>query len=734
LYPVIALLPGILGWSRADSDEAKLAKLGRFGEQNGVSRAEGVPLLMSLLGMAPSERFPLAPMSPELQKQRTLQTLAGAALAVAARQPVLAVVEDLHWIDPTTLELLSSLVDQIPTVPFLVVLTARLGFQAPWPPHSHVTPLVLTRFSKRQAAQMVAHIAGTTPLPEDVVSQIVLRTDGVPLFVEELSKLVVESRVVAPESAERTPTGPPPELAIPATLQDSLEARLDRLSTVKVIAQLGATLGREFPYALLRAVSDLDDAVLERELGRLVDAELLYQRGAAPEATYVFKHALIQEAAYQSLLRGTRQQYHQRVARVMVEQFSAEAEAHPEYVARHFTDGADVPSAVQWWRKAGQHAFRRAAFREAAAHFGKGLGVVSAAPPSGRRDQMELGLQVELGYALIPIRGWASPEAAAAFTRAGELSRQTGDTPALFRALWGLAAFHFVRGDQRRASEVAEQCLATAKAADDADALSAAHYLCGITACVMGKFAEGQRELEACVRLFRDETRESHRALYGQDAKASALGWLAMALWVMGQPDAALDRAEQAAAHVRDANQPFLLARGLASIGFVRVFRGDPQGPDSPLQQALDLCVEQGFTYFQAVVSAFQGTNLVHLGRTADGVAMMQASIAALRRIGSELLFTVILANLAAAQLALERIDEGLATVAEGLECVERTGEHWAEAELHRLRGELLLALGDSAAGEPEACFARALQVARAQQAAAYEARAANALERCRVV
>lgn len=730
LYPVIALLPGVLSWTREDSDEARLDKLALFCTRYQISASEGLPLLMSLLSMPPSARYPLPPMGPERQRQRTLQILLEAVLAVAAEQPVLAIVEDLQWLDPSTLELLALLVEHVPSVRLFALFTARPNFQPPWPPHAYATPIVLSRLAQRHAEEMVERVAGRERLPRDLVQQIVAKTDGVPLFIEELTKMLVESGLAPTDQDPNAPAGAARDLAIPATLQDSLTARLDRLATVKVIAQLSATIGREFSYALLRTVANVEDTVLRHELARLIDAEFLIQRGEPPDATYVFKHALIQVAAYQSLLKSTRQQYHERIARAMIDQFSVEADAHPEYVAMHFTEAGNAVLGVRWWQKAGQHAFKRAAYTEATAHFVKGLAVLASMSASTQRDQWELGLQVELGYALIPVKGWAAQETAQAFTRAGELGRQIGDTPALFRALWGLGAFYFVRGDQHRARQVAEQCLGVAGNTNDSDALSEAYYLSGITACVMGNFASGQRDLEECIRIYGSERREAHRALYGQDAKASALGWLAMALWVQGQPDEALDRANEALAAVSDATQPFLLARALAGVGFIHVFRKEPQGPDAPLQRAVALCVEQGFSYFRAVVSAFHGANLVNLGRTEEGVAMMQASVKALRTIGSELLFTPLSAYLASAHLALLQIDAGLAAVDDGLACVKRNGERWAEAELYRIRGQLLLARGKQEAARAEACFREALAIARRQGARSYELSAARSLAR----
>jgi predicted ATPase len=728
LHPVISLLWSVLDWSRGDSDATRLDKLVAFCERYRISTAEGLPLLASLLSLPPSPRLPAPPMSPERQKERTLQTLLDAVLAVAAEHPVLAVVEDLHWVDPTTQELLTLIVAQVATVRLLALLTARFHFRAPWQIHSHLTPIVLTRLTRRQAGELVTHVAGTRALAAEVVSQIVARTDGVPLYVEELTKMVVETGLAQASLGDPESAGAARSPAIPATLQDSLMARLDRLNGGKAVAQLCATLGREFSYALLRAVSDLDDVALDRELDRLVEAEFLYQRGTPPDATYVFKHALIREAAYESLLRSARRQYHRRNALALVSQFAAESAAQPEYVAMQFTEAGELGEAVRWWQSAGRRAFSRAAYAEAAVHYTKGLALLTSTPGSAERDQRELELQVELGYALIPVRGWSAAETAKAFTRAGDLCRSIGETPAHFRARWGLGAFHFVRGDQRKARRIAEQCVAAARQSNDVDARMEAHLLNGIVSCVTGEFVAAQRELDACVRIHGAEPREAHRVLYGQDAKASALGWIAMARWTCGQSDEALAIAEEGLAFVRDARQPFLLARGLAAVGFVRVFRGDPQGPGSPLVEAIALCAEQGFKYFHAVVSAFHGASLAQSGRAAEGVAQMQANVITLRNVGSELLFTLIFAHLASALLAEQRIQEGLAAIDDGLACVERNGERWAEAELHRIRGQLLTAGGMPEAVDAEACFQRALRIARGQGARAYELRAATDL------
>src|SRR5882672_10873545 len=369
LYPMIDLLERVvLHFDREESPQQKLSKLEGHLAQYGFPLAEAVPLHASLLSIPlPADYAPLT-MSPEQQKQKTLQALLTTLLRIAAQQPVLFVMEDLHWGDPSTLEFLSLLVDQGPTARILALLTFRPDFSPPWTGRSHLTQVTLPRLPRRQAAEMAGRVAHSKTLPAEVMEQVVARTDGVPLFVEELTKMVLESGLLQEREERYELTGPLPPLAIPTTLHDSLMARLDRLATVKGLAQLGATLGREFSYALLQAVSPWDEGLLGRGLQQLVEAEFLYQQGLPPEATYRFKHALIQDTAYQSLLRSTRQQYHQRIAQVLETQFPEIAETQPELVAHHLTEAGLIEQAVGYWYKAGQRALERSANLEVVAH------------------------------------------------------------------------------------------------------------------------------------------------------------------------------------------------------------------------------------------------------------------------------------------------------------------------------------------------------------------------------
>lgn len=728
LYPVSALLPAVMEWGRHDAPDVRLEKLEAFCARHKLPTREGVTLLAPLLSLPASERFPAPAMSPERQRQRTLEILAAIPLSFAAEKPLIIVVEDLQWIDPTSRQLLDMIADQVPTVPIFLLVAARLDFEAHWQAQSYLTTITLSGLGASEVEELAKRLAGSEPFPDEIVDEIVAKTDGVPLFVEELVKEVRDG--LTPSQEHRyVLTGPLSPLAIPTTLQDLLAARLDHLGSFKALAQLCATLGREFSFPLLKAVSVADDATLERSLARLVHAEFLHQRGTSIDAVYIFKHVMIQEAAYQSLLKSRRQQYHERIARVLVEQFALDAEQHPEVVAVHYARAANVYSAIGWWQKAGQRAFRRASYAESIAHYSNGLRALGSTPPDRRRSEAELSLQVELGYSLIPLRGWGATETAAAFSRARELCQELGDTPSRFRALWGVGAFHFVRGDQHKTREIAEQCLDLARQVNDEDALIEAHYLMGVVHCVRGDFLQGCASLETCIRLYGPLPRETHRFLYGQDAKASALGWIAMALWVLGRPDDALARAKEAVDFVRDTTQPFLRARSLAAVGFVRLFRGEPQGAEMELPAALALCAEQQFNYFHAIVATFQGANLVLLGKPHEGIRLMQEHRRSLRSMGAEVLATLVHRNLASAELALDHVDEALSVTDEGLAYVERNDERWAESELLRLRGQLLGMRGADP-DRAEDCLQRALEVAREQQAKAYELRAATALAR----
>ena len=491
--------------------------------QYGLPLAEAVPFFASLLSLPLGSGYAPLNVSPEQQKQKTLQAILTILLRRAAQQPLLFVMEDLHWVDPSTLELLSLLVDQGPTARILTLFTFRPDFTPPWTGRSHLTQLTLHRLTPRQAAEMTGRVAHRKALPAEVVEQVVAKTDGVPLFVEELTKMVLESGLLQEREEHYELTGPLPPLAIPTTLHDSLMARLDRLATVKGLAQLGATLGREFAYDLLQAVSPWDEETLQRGLQQLVEAEFLYQQGLPPQATYLFKHALIQDTAYQSLLRSTRQQHHQRIAQVLEAQFPNICETQPELLAQHYTEAGLIAQAMPYWQQAGQRAIERSANLEAIGHLTKGLEVLMTLPDTPDRARQELDLQTALGPALRATKGWASPEAAQAYTRARELCHQMGDTSQLFPVLFGLWTSYYVQPDFQTAHELGEQLLSLGEHASDPALLLQAHWVLGATSLFMGAFAPARAHLEQAMALYNPQQHRSHTLLYGQDPGATGL-------------------------------------------------------------------------------------------------------------------------------------------------------------------------------------------------------------------
>src|SRR5215813_5561613 len=438
LYPMITHIEHLLQFAPDDSPATKLAKLEAGLRPYNLLLAEVVPLFAGLLSMPlPAERYAALTLTPQQQKQQTLDALLAWMVAEAERQPVLVAWEDLHWADPTTLEVLGLVIEQAPTVPMLHVLTYRPEFGPPWPQRSHMTPLVLNRLERPQVEALVTQRAGGKTLPAEVVQYIVTKTDGVPLYVEELTKMLLVSPLLREEESRYVLTGPLRTVAIPDTLQDALMARLDQLNTAKEVAQFGAVLGREFAYDLLQAIAPQDDTALQEGLAQLVEAELLYQRGRPPRARYMFKHALIQDAAYASLLKSTRQQVHQQVAQVLEARFPALVETQPELVAQHYTAAGCTEQAVDYWQRAGEQASERSANLEAISHFTTGIALLTTLPETPAHLQQSLTLHLALGAALQVTKGLAAPEVERAYTQARVLCQQVGETPELVPVLFG---------------------------------------------------------------------------------------------------------------------------------------------------------------------------------------------------------------------------------------------------------------------------------------------------------
>ena len=638
LYPLIDLLERVtLGFEREESPQHKLNKLEGFVVQYGLPLAETVPLLAALLSLPLTDTYTPLTVSSEQQKQQTLHVLLTVLMRIAAQQPVLFVMEDLHWVDPTTLELLSLLVDQGPTARILVLLTFRPDFSPPWTGRSHLTQMTLPRLPGRQAAEMTDQVAHGKALPPEVVAQIVAKTDGVPLFVEELTKMVLESDLLQEQDERYALTGPLHPLAIPATLHDSLMARLDRLGAVKSLAQLGATLGREFSYELLRAVAPWNEDTMQRGLHQLIEAEFLYQRGVPPQAIYTFKHALIQDVAYQSLLRSTRQQHHQRIAQTLEAQFPETVETQPELVAQHYTAAGCVAQAVGYWQRAGHQASERSAHLEAISHVTTGIALLQSLPETPTWTQHALTLYLALGASLQITKGHAAPEVEQAYTQAYVLCQQVGETPDLAPVLYGLYRFYAVRLQLHTARELGARLLRLAHEADDAGLMVLAHNALGVTELYLGALPAARQHLEAGLACYTPAQRQTPAFRLGQDPGVACGVHAALTLWLLGHPAQALARLHTTLAVAQALAHPFSLAYARRWAAFVYQFRRDVQAVHAQADATLLLATERGFTQWAAVGTIFRGWALAMDGQGEAGRTQVQQGIAAWRATGAAL-------------------------------------------------------------------------------------------------
>jgi predicted ATPase len=674
-------------------------------------------------------------------------------LEEAERQPVLAVWEDLHWADPSTLELLELLIDQTPTARILTLLTCRPDFQLPWDTRTQVTQITLSRLSRHQVEQMVAHLTQSKLLPADVLEQVLLKTDGVPLFVEELVKMILESGLVRETAECYVLTGPLPPLAIPATLQDSLMARLDRLGAAREVAQLGATLGREFPYEMLQAVSLLEEAALQHALAQLVAAGLLYQRGVPPRARYVFKHVLIQETAYQSLVKSTRQRYHQRITLALAERFPEMVAMQPELLAHHYTEAGLAAEAIPYWLQAGQCAVERSANVEAIRHLTKGLEVLASLPDTRERVQHELALHLALGPPLLIIKGQESVEVAQVYSLAQELCQQLGDNRQGFSVLMGLCSLYIAQGRLERSRELAEQSLTLAQGVGDPVLLHEAHIMLGSMLFYRGEFVLAHTHLEQGLVLRSNEPQRSVLLIRGADSEVVGIIWLAWSLWILGYPEHALAKSREALHLAQELGHAYTLAVAFFFAALLYQWRREVQSVQEHLDVAILLSKEYGFPRWLTCGTMLQGWVLAEQGDVVQGIEQLQQGLATWRAMGNELALPLYFIMLTEAYGRAARPEEGLRVLAEAQAIATKNAERRFDAELLRLKGELLL-LQASASTAPleaalvaevewegttralplpaaaEICLRQAIDVARQQQAKSLELRATVSLSR----
>jgi predicted ATPase len=734
LHPLIAQLERAAGFSSDDSADKRLDKLEALLGSGGANIDETLPLLAALLSIDVPGRYVPPKLPAAALRARTLAALARLVEAPARSTPVLVLVEDAHWIDPTTTEWLEMVVERLAELPVLLIVTARPEFEPRWKALSHVAVLLLGRLEVDQGAAIMERVAGGKKLPSEIADRILANTEGVPLFVEELTRTVLDSGLLVEAGDRYLSNGPLPAIAIPSTLQDSLMARLDRLSPVKETAQIGACIGRVFHHRLLAAVSGTGQGRLDDALRQLERAELVFRSGAVPEATYTFKHALVRDTAYQSLLKSRRQQIHGKIAATLEAEFGDIAEAEPESVAQHYTLGGMAAQAVPWWLKAGQRALNRSAHHEAAAHFAKGLELVASLPASEDRLRQQLSLQTSMGSALIPAKGWGDPEVLNAFSRARMLAESLGDKAQLFAAVRGESSCRTISGDLRVAEALALQChtlgMELAQASGDSAYMLEAHHQLWGANFYLGNYSTSEIHANRGMAIY-DYDRHRHLAwgYTGHDPGVCCRAFSAQMLCMRGRPDQAVSRSWETMALAERDEHPFTMAQAQLSFSFVQLMRREFVEARFWADKGVSLCTELVMPLVLGQARAYLGWALAGLGHLADGIREMREGIAIISETGADMGTACYLCALAQAYRAHGEAEEGLAVLDRAFATLARTDSIYQLPELLRAKGELLLSL-DPRSDEAESWFQRSLDAARSQGVLASELRAALGLAR----
>ena len=731
LFPFISQLQREAQFAPEDAAEKRLKRLELLLGENGEElSSNAIQPFADLLGI-PTERPSTQPdMSPQQRKAFLFRSFLDRLDRLAARGPVMMVLEDAHWLDPTSRELFDQIVDRLQDLPILVVATFRLELPAPWTGFPHVTLLMLNRLPQAQVALLVDQITEGKALPAEVLDQILARTEGVPLFTEELTKAVLEAGILRYTGARYVLAGAIPSLAIPATLHDSLMARLDRLAPVKEVAQIGACIGREFDHELLAAVVSMPEVELAAALDRLVAAELVFRRGLAPAASYVFKHALVRDAAYESLLKRRRQELHARIATSIEALFPQLAEAQPELVARHFGEAGLADKAIPYWLRAGRLAAARSANMEAIAHLRSGLECAQVLPPEASRSRFELDLQLGLGGPLIATKGFASREAEAAFQRAQELSRELQSEADLAAALKGLGHVYHVRANLREVTSLVEETEALAKRSGDPVRQAEADHFAGVLSFHFGQFQFSRDRLARSAQAGEYRGRY-YSEVYGIDMSVFCRAYMSHCDWHLGYPVRSLRIAEEGLAVAREISHPFSIALALNYLAMLHQFRQEPDAALKAAAESRDICAEYRFDYYGAWASLVRAWAIAESGRLEEGLADFDAGLEDFRRTSAGLRIPHHLGLLAALHRKTGNAMGGLRVIDEAVAIADASLESWCAVELHRERGELLLlAAGQQAENQADAEFETAIKIAAAQGAKLPELRASVARAR----
>ena len=730
LYPFIGQLERSAGFERGDPPSQKLSKLEALIEQS-TADPEHVAVMANLFALPASNRYPLQELSPQKRKEKTLAALLAQLDGSAARQPVFMIFEDIHWIDPTSLELLATIVEHVPQLRLLLLVTARPEFTPHWPSYPHMTTIALTRLGRRDGASLVERVTGGKTLPKQVMDEILARTDGVPLFIEELTKTVLESGLLHERNGHYVLEHPLPPLAIPTTLHASLMARLDRLSPVREVAQIGAVAGRDFHYELLNAVAGLSRERLEGALDQLVQSELVFRRGEIPHAVYTFKHTLVRDTAYAGLLKSRRVHLHAAIANALEQQFDDLVQTQPETLAHHLTEAGLTEKAIAYWLRAGKNAALRSANLEAIAHLERGIELIGRLPASEGNDRSELDLQLALGPCFIATQGPAASKAVATFTRARELCEQLGETPEYLQVMFWLATVSVVRGELPQALEAVTALLNAAETRGDRPALINAIRGRAMILCFLGRIVEAREALERAVELFdtSQETDKMAARAAGQDAGAAMLALMSWVLWALGEVDAAVLRMDAALERADAVQHAHTHAYVWYYASVLHALRGEPTIAQNYATRCLAISEQHGFRQWLGLSRAIRGICEAQLEASSHRLDEVRAQLDEYQRAGYELGITAQCALLCPALLLRDEPELALEVIEHGLSIASHNGERLFEAELYRLKARVLLARGAPDA-EAQALLEQALQTARSQQARSIELRAATDLSR----
>ena len=735
-YPIIRQMERAAGFAHDETAQAKLDKLDAVLAQN-FTTPEHAALFAEMLSLPNDGRYPAFNLAPEERRQGTQEALMAQLAGLAKKRPALMIVEDAHWVDPTSLEVFGRTVDQIKTRPVLLIVTFRPEFSAPWAARSHVTSLALNRLGEREAAAMIARIVGNKEiLPADVTAEIVERTDGIPLFVEEMTKAILEAESES-EARQTAASVPPSALAVPPSLHASLMARLDRLGHAKEVAQIAAAIGREFSHALLAAVVRKPQTELNSALDRLIEAGLLFRQGVPPHARYLFKHALVQDAAYSTLLRDARRGLHARIAETLESKFNHIAENQPELLARHYTEAGQIEKAAGLWGKAGQRSLERSALVEAAAQLTRALDQTATLPatPGLRREQIKL--QVGLMNALMHTKGHAALETRAAAERARlliENAEALGEPPddplLLFSVLWSfwVANYAAFKGDVIR--ELASELLALAKRQGASVPLMIGHRSNGLALLHTGDVAQCRPHFDRAIALYDPAQHRPLATQFGGDIGATILSWRSMALWVLGYPASARADAEQALSNARDTGHAVTLMYALQAVSMTHFCCGNYTTASAQADELVALAGEKGSPLWKAFGVARQGWLAAMTGKAAEAVQIIASAIGTTRSTGATLWTPLHLSYLARAFAVLDKFDDAWRCVGEAMTTMATTKETWWEAEVNRVAGEISLMSPEPNATKAQIHLESALAIARQQHAKSWELLAAMSMAR----